>query len=108
MMANYLTNYTPNLPGTYFVVGIGLAAVDIEWEESSATDISLGTLLPDGGSMQTADGSVGGSVFNLGVGQTFAGGLDIRVELPVIVSFSAPGDASAVIPLFTVTAGMRF
>lgn len=108
MMANYLIGYTPNLPGTYFVAGFGLASVGIEWEESSATDVSLGTPLPGGGSMQADDGSGGGTIFNLGVGRTFSGGLDLRVELPVIVSFAAPGEASSVIPTLTVTAGMRF
>lgn len=110
VMANYLFNYSPNLPGTYFVAGFGLAAVEIEWEESSATDGSLGTPLPGSvsGSMQAEDGSVGGSVFNLGVGRTFTGGLDVRAEIPVILTFSAPGDATSVIPTFTVTAGLRF
>ncbi|MCH7878528.1 MAG: hypothetical protein IH914_04340 [candidate division Zixibacteria bacterium] len=59
VMANYLFNCAPNLPGTYFVAGFGLAAVEIEWEESSATDGSLGTPLPGSvsGSMQAEDGS---------------------------------------------------
>ncbi len=107
-MANYLFNYSPNFPGTYFVTGIGLTSVEIEWEESSATDVSLGTPLPGGGSMQAEDGTVGGTVFNFGVGRTFTGGLDLRVATPIIVTFSAPGDASSVIPTFTLTAGMRF
>jgi len=108
LLANYLIGYTPENPGTFFIVGFGLASVSMEWEERSTTDVSLGTPLPGGGSMQSVDGSGGGSVFNLGFGNVFNGGFDVRAEIPVIVSFSAPGEASAVIPTFIVTAGLRF
>ena len=107
-MANYLINYTPEQPSTFFIAGAGLASVAVDWEERSKTDNSLGTPLPGGGSMQSADGSAGGSLFNLGVGRAFKGGFDVRAELPVIVSFSAPGESSAVIPTLIVTAGLRF
>lgn len=108
LLANYLVGYTPNQPSTFFIAGIGLASVNIEWEERSDTDVSLGTPLPGGGSMQSEDGSAGGTVFNLGFGRSFASGFDVRAELPVIVSFSAPGEAAAVIPTLIVTAGLRF
>jgi len=108
MLANYLISYTPELPGTFYVVGFGLASVSIDWEERSATDVSLGTPLPGGGSMQSEDASGGGSVFNLGIGRTFAKGFDVRLEMPVILSFSSPGDASSVIPTVMLTAGIRF
>ena len=108
VLANYLIGYKPKTSGSFFIAGIGLASVGIEWEERSATDVSLGPLLPGGGSMQSVDGSGGGTVFNLGYGRTFPSGLDLRFELPVIVSFAVPGEASAVIPTFIVTAGLRF
>lgn len=108
ILANYLIGYQPNQPSTFFIAGVGLASISVEWEERSATDVSLGPLLPGGGSMQSEDGSAGGMVFNLGFGRSFSGGFDIRAELPVIVSFSAPGEASAVIPTLIVTAGLRF
>lgn len=108
MMANYLINYTPRQSGTFFVAGFGLGSVNVEWEERSTTDVSLGTPLPGGGSMQSEDGSAGGTVFNLGIGQSFESGFDIRLELPVIMTFSAPGDASSVTPTLILTAGMRF
>lgn len=107
-MANYLFGYAPNKPGPFFIAGIGLASVSVEWEERSDGDVSLGTPLPGGGSMQSEEGSGGGTVFNLGVGGSFASGFDIRAELPVIVTFSAPGDASSVVPTLMVTAGYRF
>ena len=108
LLANYLIGYTPNKPGKFFIAGIGFAGIRMEWEERSTTDSSLGTPLPGGGSMQSVDGFAGGTVFNLGFGVSFSGGFDARVELPLIVSFSAPGDASSVIPTLIVTAGFRF
>jgi hypothetical protein len=108
VMANYLIGYQPNQPGTFFVAGIGLASVSVEWEERSDTDVSLGTPLSNGGSMQSEDGSAAGTVFNLGVGRSFKGGLDIRLEVPTIFVFSAPGEASSVIPTAIATVGFRF
>lgn len=107
-LANYLISYQPGEPGTFFIVGIGLASVSVDWEERSATDVSLGTPLPGGGSMQSEEGSGGGTVFNLGFGYSFPSGIDIRAELPTIVSFSSPGEAASVIPTAMVTAGIRF
>ena len=85
MMANYLINYSPGKPRLFFVAGIGLGSINVEWEERSPTDESLGALLPGGGSIQSEEGSTGGTVFNLGIGRTFESALDIRVKLPVIV-----------------------
>lgn len=106
--ANYLIGYNPREPGIFFVTGIGLAIINVEWEEKSDTDGSLGDPLPGGGSMQSDDGSTGGVIFNLGVGGSFSSGLDIRAEIPVILTFAAPGGSSSVIPLLTVTLGYRF
>lgn len=107
-LANYLINYTPNEAGTFFVTGIGFGSINVEWEEKSETDVSLGTPLPGGGSMQSADGTAGGTILNLGAGRSFASGLDIRVELPVIITFSPPGEASSVVPSAIATVGYRF
>lgn len=108
LMANYLINYKPGRPGLYFVTGVGLASINAEWEERSTTDESLGTLLPGGGSMESEDGTGGGTVLSLGIGSTLSGGLDLRAELPVIVTFARPGGASAVVPTLVATLGYRF
>jgi hypothetical protein len=108
LMANYLINYAPRESGLFFVVGMGLGAISVAWEETSATDTSLGTPLPGGGSMQSVEGSTAGTIFNLGIGGSFKNGIDIRAELPVILAFDAPGDASSVIPTATATIGYRF
>jgi len=108
LVANYLIGYTARQPGLFFVTGIGLASINVEWEERSATDESLGTPLPGGGSMQSEDGTAGGTVFNLGIGGSFSSGLDIRAELPIIVIFAPPGEASSVVPTLIATLGYRF
>ena len=108
LMANYLIGYTPRKSGLFFVTGIGLASISVEWEERSDTDVSLGPLLPGGGSMQSEDGTAGGTVLNLGIGRSFSNGWDVRAELPVIVTFAPPGESSAVIPTMIATLGYRF
>ena len=107
-LVNYLFLYSMDEPGPYFVAGIGFGAVSMEWEEKSATDNSLGTLLPGGGSMQSVDGSSGGTIINFGIGHRFNKQLDFRAQLPTFFVFSAPGDATSVVPTFTITVGYRF
>lgn len=108
VLANYLINYEPEDAGPFFLVGLGLAGISVEWEESSPDDESLGTPLPGGGSKQSEDGTAGGSVLNIGAGYKFAGNVDIRAELPIILIFGAPGEASSVAPTLTATIGIRF
>jgi hypothetical protein len=108
VLANYLLNYDPAGSGAFFVVGIGFAGISVEWEESSETDESLGTPLPGGGSKQSEEATAGGTVLNVGAGYKFAGNVDIRVELPVIIIAGAPGEASSVAPTITATVGVRF
>ncbi len=107
-MANYLVGRQKGMPSTFFIAGFGLACVSIEWEESSSGDTSRGTPLPGGGTKHSADGSAAGSVFNLGVGKSFAGGFDVRFELSTILVFGSLGDAGDVIPTAMLAAGYRF
>ena len=107
-MANYLIGFNPRKPGLYFIAGLGAAYVDVVWEERSDSDTSLGTPLPGGGSMQSAEGAVGGSVLNVGIGNGFSKSFDVRFEVPVILAYSATGEASSVIPTFLATVGFRF
>lgn len=104
-LANMLFNYQPDSP--FFVAGAGLGLINLTWKETSPTDTSLGTLLPGGGSEQSTDALVAGSVLNVGFGYLFGDNFDLRFEAPMIVVFSAPGNAAAVVPTFTITGGMR-
>lgn len=107
LMGNVMINYTPNRDGVFYIVGAGLASINVSWEERSDTDVSLGTPLPGGGSMQSEDGTAGGTVLNLGMGKSFASGMDMRLEIPVIVTFAPPGGASSVVPTLILTIGFR-
>lgn len=107
MMANYLLGHSPDRRGLYFVAGVGVAGVSASWEERSATDVSLGTPLPGGGSMQSEDGTGAGTVLNLGFGAYVSNRVDMRVELPTIVTFAPPGGASSVVPTLIATLGLR-
>lgn len=108
MMANYLLNYSQEKRGLFYIAGIGFASISVEWEERSDTDTSLGTLLSGGGSKHSVEGSAGGSVFNLGVGLNITEDIDVRAEIPVIVTYAQQGGSSSVIPALLVTLGYRF
>ena len=107
IMGNYLIGYRDKMPGWFGVVGIGFAAISVDWEESSPTDESLGTPLPGGGSKQSESGTGGGSVINAGFGYSF-GNLSLRAEFPVIFAFSPPGGATGVIPTFIAMLSYTF
>ena len=107
-MGNFLFGYEPLQSSTYFIAGMGLGVISMSWEEKSDTDESLGTPLPGGGSMQSEEGTAGGTIFNFGIGHSFESGFNLRAEFPIIVAFSAPGEAGAVAPNFMITAGLMF
>lgn len=104
--ANWLFNHRPNETKPFFIAGTGLASISYKWEERSATDTSLGTPLPGGGSMQSEEGSTGGIIFNIGAGMTFASPFDLRFEMPIMIPFGI--ENVGVVPLFMLTAGYRF
>lgn len=108
IMADYLIGYTGEGSGVYGIVGFGFSAVSVDWEESSPTDVSLGTPLPGGGSKQSESGTGGGSVVNAGFGYSFGNKLHLRAEFPVIISFAPPGESAGVAPTFMVTLGYYF
>jgi hypothetical protein len=108
VIINRLLKYAPGERGAFVVLGAGAGAISVSWEEKSTGDITLGTPLPGGGSMQSADGTAGGFIVNLGVGYAFGGPFDLRLEAPIIYNFDPPGESSSVIPTLTLTAGLRF
>lgn len=105
VLANYLLG--ANDPGVYVLAGAGAGAIAVDWEERSEGDTSLGTPCCNGGSMQEESGTVGGVILNLGVGAAFTPNVDLRLELPVFTMIGLE-EASAVVPVATVTLGLRF
>ena len=108
VLANYFVGYDGVEPGVFFEAGFGLAVISADWEECSPDDSSLGEPNGANGSCQSDDGTNGGTVFNLGLGFTLGGGFDLRIEAPIIILFSAPGESAGFIPTFTATLGYRF
>lgn len=105
-LANYLFGYGTS--GPYFVGGFGVGLISISWREESPDDTSLGPQLPGGGSVDEEDGTVGGTVLNLGVGTRLSPRVDIRAQVPLFITVAeSPGDNS-VIPTFAITLGYRF
>lgn len=107
-LAEHLFNYATDRPSFFFIAGLGLAAIYVNWNESSRTDTSLGTPLPGGGTQVTRTGATAGTVFDLGVGYHFSIPLDLRLQIPVILTFSPPGGSPAVLPTLILTLGWRF
>jgi len=81
---DWLFLYTPRENGFYALAGVGFWFGGFEWEEKS-------TYIPDGSAGPTggAEGSSGGSIFNVGVGWVFAKRWEARLELPILISFSS-------------------
>lgn len=104
---NYLYGYHRNQGGFYLLGGVGIGYLGVNWEESSSTDPTLGTLLPGGGSKEDFGGGAGGALVSLGAGYAIPGGLDVRLEVPLLIAFSQTGGASTVLPMLTITAGYR-
>ena len=104
--ANWIFNHRPDETKPFFIAGTGLTFISYEYEQSSATDTSLGSPLPGGGSAQFEDGGTGGVIFTLGVGLTFGNPFDLRFEVPILVPFGI--ENVGVVPLFMLTAGYRF
>ena len=107
LMSNYLINYTQGQTGSFFTAGAGVGIIMVDWEEKSPDDTSLGEPW-NGGSMMSAEGSAAGFIFSLGWGMAFSEVMDLRVEAPIFVITSAPGEASAVVPTFIATLGFAF
>lgn len=106
--ANLLYGYQPAVSRMFWILGTGIAAVSMSWEERSPTDVSLGTPLDGGGSKQSDDGVAGALIANAGIGLTFGSGLEGRLQLPLLIFFGTPGEASSIAPTLTASLGYRF
>lgn len=108
VIANYLFRHSMELSGPYFVGGVGVGAVSVEWREESATDTSLGPPLPGGGSFQEEEGSTAGVILNVGIGHRINEKFDLRAQVPTFFISGGEDRDGKVIPTFTITAGVGF
>ncbi|MEK6749462.1 MAG: hypothetical protein AABY83_09685 [Pseudomonadota bacterium] len=105
---NWLSDYAPKQQSTYWVYGVGAAAISMVWEESSPTDTSLGTPCCGGGSKHSKDGTAFGALLTIGAGKSLTENVDVRVEFPIIIIPSPVGNAAAFIPTATLSLGIGF
>ena len=99
LRANGLWGYDPYDFGVYFTAGTGLAVVLLEWEETSTDDPTAN---------DSFEGTTAALLLNVGIGYTLGIGLDVRLEVPVLVFVGENGGASSVALALTGTAGFRF
>jgi len=110
LRSNGLFNYHPGSSGVYFVAGAGIVMANIDWEETVTYDPSH---YPGIGPEHWSDDAFAfGNVLNLGVGLTLGGGWDTRLETPLLIFYSTPGNggssASTIAPTFTLNILYRF
>ena len=81
---DWLFLYTPYENGFYALAGVGFWFGKFEWEETSI-------YIPDGsdGPPSGGEGSSGGSIFNVGAAWVFAKRWEVRLELPIMISFGS-------------------
>lgn len=92
-------------PSRYLLYGIGAAAVNVYWVESSESDTSLGTPCCNGGSKHDFEGTVFGLVTNLGMGFELTQSTEMQISFPVIIIFGV-NDNTLFVP--TLTAHLLF
>jgi len=107
-IVNYLFRYALDIPSPYFLAGIGVGSISVEWEERSDTDSSLGTPLPGGGSMQSEDATAAGLILNFGIGHRFNETFDLRAQVPTFFISETENRDGKVVPTITITAGLSF
>jgi hypothetical protein len=108
MRTNGLFNYHPKKTGFYFVAGAGLVLAIMDWAET----YTYGPPIYSYSFERYSDEAFGvGNVLNLGVGMTFGGGLETRLETPLLIFYNAPSakkDAASIAPTFTFNVLYRF
>ncbi len=102
---NGLFNYNPGKPGIYFIAGSGVVVASYDFEETETYNYVEGYVQIF---RNTDDGVVFGNVLNLGIGASFGGGLESRLETPLLIFYSEYGNAAAFAPTFTLSLLYRF
>lgn len=105
--ANGLFSYYPKRGSVFFIAGFGFVVANIKWEENE-TYTSTSPGVTQSPNHNSADVTSAGNIINLGIGYVFKGGLELRLETPMLYFYSVPGKAVAFVPTFTFSVGYRF
>lgn len=94
--ADWLYSYEQGRKGIFYIAGIGAAGANVSWTHSSPQD----TTYNDSGSY-----TGGGLLAVPGIGYAFGTGLELRLQLPILVVF---GETTLFSPMLNLVAGYRF
>lgn len=96
--ANLLHSYAPGQRGLYYITGLGLGAVSVDWIHQSPQDTSYN---------DSGDYTGGGLLINLGLAYAFGSGFELRLLAPILV-FRGPLDTLGFSPMLNLAASLRF
>jgi hypothetical protein len=88
---NGVFGYEPGKAGPYAVAGTGVVVASVDWKETGKGTTGYTYLSPY---TYTFSGVGFGTVINPGFGYAFNGGLELRVEAPMMVFFGNYGTAA--------------
>lgn len=96
--ANFLHAYAPRTKGFYYLTGLGVGAVSVDWIHQSADDPSYN---------DSGDYTGAGLLVNLGLSYAFGSGFELRLQAPILV-FDGPLDQVGFAPMLNAAAVLRF
>jgi len=99
---NWLPGYPGGRPGLFAVLGSGFFAAGYSYTDRGY-HIATGTPYSEGN-----DYTASGAVLNVGGGYAFGGGVEVRLEAPVMIFFGTESRASAVAIPIQASLGYRF
>ncbi|MCP4132180.1 MAG: hypothetical protein GY754_14510 [bacterium] len=99
--ASWLFGYHPNEGGFFFIAGVGVVVASIDWTKYMIDKVS--SAKSEANWLETTSA---GNLFSLGVGYAIGNGLEVRLELPLLIFYSA-GDAAAIAPTLTFSVEYR-
>jgi hypothetical protein len=105
LRANGVFNYSSR-GSVFFIAGVGFVVASIEWKESE-TYTSSDPRLSQSPTNNEVEGTSVGNVINVGIGYVFKGGIELRLETPMLFFYSAPGSAASFVPTATFSIGYR-
>ncbi len=98
LRANRVFNYRPREDCTFYFIGTGVAAVSVYWKETSPVFTDH---------LDEVDRTGGGFLVSLGMGHAFNGGLELKLELPILIVFGGYY-GTRVSPMLGAGIGWRF